>query len=120
MVPEIMKVDGAVSRRVVLGALASILVPPSRLHGQDAAVHLIPIEGEGARYWSRWRGPSGQGLVAGAGYPDTWSETQNIVWKTPVAGRGNSSPIVWRDRLFLTTALDGGRRLSVLAFRRSD
>jgi outer membrane protein assembly factor BamB len=119
MMPE-MDIQGAVSRRVVLGALASMLWPSKPLPGQDAGVHLIPIEGEGARYWSRWRGPSGQGLVAGATYPDTWSETQNILWKTPVAGRGNSSPIVWRDRLFLTTALDGGRRLSVLAFRRAD
>lgn len=87
---------------------------------QDAGVRMIAVEGEGARYWPRWRGPSGQGLVAGSGYPDTWSATQNIVWKQAVPGRGNSSPIVWGDRILLTTAYDGGRRLSVLAFRRSD
>jgi len=115
-----MKAQGTISRRVVLGGLASMLWPSRSLLGQETGVRMIPVEGEGGRYWSRWRGPSGQGLVAGGTYPDTWSETQNILWKTPVGGRGNSSPIVWRDRLFLTTALDGGRRLSVLAFRRSD
>src|SRR5215468_2738560 len=95
------------------------------LYGQNAprqeqSIQMIAVEGEGARYWSRWRGPSGQGLVGGSGFPDTWSATQNIVWKKPVPGRGNSSPIVWNDRIFLTTAHDGGRRLSVLSYRRSD
>ena len=58
--------------------------------------------------------------MAGSGYVDTWSPTQNVVWKTPLAGRGNSSPIVWRDQIILTTAYDDGRRLVVVAYRRSD
>ena len=53
-------------------------------------------------------------------YPDTWSATENVAWKKPVPGRGNSSPIVWGDRIFLTTAHEGGRRVSLIAFRRSD
>ncbi len=109
-----------ISRRVLLGAIASLLWPPRALRGQGAAVQMIPVEGEGARFWSRWRGPSGQGLVTGTTYADTWSATENVVWKTPVPGRGNSSPIVWGDRIFLTTEYDSGRRLSVLAFRRAD
>ena len=107
------------SRRVVLGALASFLLRPS-LGGQEPDVQMIAVEGEGAKYWPRWRGPSGQGYAAAGGYSDAWSTTQNVVWKTSVPGRGNSSPIVWGDRIFLTTAYDGGRRLSILAFRRSD
>ena len=71
-------------------------------------------------YWARWRGPSGQGVVSGTGYPDSWSGTENVKWKVPVPGNGNSSPIVWGDRIFLTTGYDSGRRLSVVAFRRSD
>jgi outer membrane protein assembly factor BamB len=82
-------------------------------------VQMIPVEGEGAKYWSRWRGPSGQGLVTGSGYPDRWSATENVLWKKAVPGSGNSSPVVWGDRIFLTTAYDGGTRLSVLAFQRS-
>jgi outer membrane protein assembly factor BamB len=87
---------------------------------QQATVHMIAVENEGARYWSRWRGPSGQGLVSGSGYTDKWSATENVLWKKPVPGSGNSSPIVWGDRIFLTTAQDGGRRLSLLAYRLSD
>jgi len=81
---------------------------------------MVQVDGEGAKYWSRWRGPSGQGLVADGNYADTWSATDNVLWKKPVPGRGNSSPIVWRDRIFLTTAHDNGRRVSVLAFQRAD
>ena len=84
------------------------------------SVHMVEVEGEGAKYWPRWRGPSGQGHVEGTGYPDTWSDTDNVVWKASVAGSGNSSPIVWGDRIFLTTARDGGAKLSLLCFRRSD
>jgi len=104
----------------LLAILFSIPPLSMSLSGQEASVRMIAIEGEGAKYWPRWRGPSGQGLVAGSGYPDTWSATQNILWKTAVPGNGNSSPIVWGDRIFLTTAQDGGRRVSVLAYRRSD
>jgi outer membrane protein assembly factor BamB len=82
-------------------------------------VTLIPIDGEGARYWSRWRGPSGQGTVAGTNYVDAWSPTTNVKWKVGVPGRGHSSPIVWKDHLFLTTATDGGAKMSMLAYSRT-
>jgi len=59
-------------------------------------------------------------VVEPGGYPDAWSATEGVLWKRPVPGRGNSSPIVWGDRLFVTTAYDGGRRLSVRCYRRSD
>ena len=81
---------------------------------------MIEVDAVAAKYWPRWRGPSGQGQVPDGPYPDRWSASQNIVWRAPVAGRGNSSPIVWGDRIFLTTAQDGGQRLSLVCFRRSD
>src|SRR5881296_2200615 len=105
---------------VLAGLTGLIGRRPESVTGQDSGVQMIAVEGEGARYWSRWRGPFGQGLVSGSGYPDAWSATRNIVWKAPVPGNGNSSPIVWGDRILLTTAYDGGRRLSVLAYKRSD
>jgi len=101
----------------------ALLVGPSiALSGQEAApaVRMVADEGEGTKYWPRWRGPSGQGLVSGTGYPDAWSPTENVRWKTPLAGDGNSSPVVWGDRIFLTTAYDRGSRLAVIAFKRSD
>jgi outer membrane protein assembly factor BamB len=106
------------TRRVFLAVLASAW--PLRLVGQDSPVQLVPVDGEGARFWPRWRGPSGQGLGSGAGYADTWSATENVLWKVPLPGRGNSSPIVWRDRMFLTAEYDGGRRLTLVAFNRAN
>jgi len=79
---------------------------------------LIPIDGEGAKYWSRWRGPSGQGMVAGTNYVDRWSATTNVKWRVAVPGQGHSSPIVWKDHLFLTTASEDGGRISLLAYDR--
>jgi outer membrane protein assembly factor BamB len=99
-----------------------LLLSSQRLQGQQPApaVHMVGDTGEAAKYWARWRGPSGQGLVTGTGYPDSWTGTENVKWKVPVPGSGNSSPIVWGDRIFMTTAYDNGRRLAVVAFRRSD
>jgi outer membrane protein assembly factor BamB len=90
--------------------------------GSDALPKVSMIEqgGKGRNYWPHWRGPSVQGIVEGKGYPDRWSDTQNVLWKVSVPGRGHSSPIIWGDRIFLTTANQEGSRRSVLAFRRSD
>ena len=110
--------------RVLLIVLPAVvlLLSSQRLEGQQSApaVHMVGDTGEAAKYWARWRGPSGQGLVTGTGYPDSWSGTENVKWKVPVPGSGNSSPIVWGDRIFMTTAYDNGRRLSIVAFRRTD
>jgi hypothetical protein len=101
---------------------ATLLGTSARIVGQgpEPAVRMVADDGEAAKYWPRWRGPSGQGLVAGSGYPDRWSSSENVVWKTPLSGEGNSSPIVWRDRIYLTAAHDRGRRLALAAYRRSD
>ena len=104
----------------ILAGLVTLLVPEQRLAGQVPGVRMVADEGEAANYWPRWRGPSGQGVATSGGYPDTWSATENVLWRTPVPGGGNSSPIVWGDHVFLTTAYDDGRRVSVLAYRRSD
>src|SRR6267378_1326537 len=55
--------------------------------------------------WPQWRGPDGQGVSVEKGLPDEWSNTKNVKWKTPIEGRGFSSPIVWGKKIFLTTAL---------------
>ena len=82
---------------------------------QDGSVAMIAASGS----WPRWRGPSGQGLAADSGYPDTWSDTQNVLWRVRVPGRGHSSPIVWGDRIFLTAGYGDGRA-AIVSFRRSD
>lgn len=63
---------------------------------------------EANRYWGQWRGPLANGLSPTANPPLEWSETRNIRWKVEIPGRGSSSPIVWGDRLFVTTAVPAG------------
>lgn len=104
---------------IVWSGTLTLLAQPEMTPGADAGVLMVADEGDATRYWARWRGPSGQGVVAGSGYPDRWSPTQNVLWKTAVPGTGNSSPIVWRDRVYLTGARDSGQRVSVMAFDRA-
>lgn len=56
--------------------------------------------------WPQWRGPAGQGHSSAKGLPLTWSETENIVWRTEIAGRAWSSPVVDGQHIWLTTALE--------------
>lgn len=53
--------------------------------------------------WNQFRGPSGNATAADADTPVEWSDSKNIAWKTSLPGRGASSPIVWGDRIFLTS-----------------
>lgn len=52
--------------------------------------------------WPQFRGPAGTGASPNTGLPTTWSQTQNVVWKTPLAGPGTSSPVVIDDKILLT------------------
>ena len=58
--------------------------------------------------WPAFRGPAARGVALGAGLPDRWSATENVAWKTDIAGRGWSSPVVWGDKIFLTTCESTG------------
>ena len=70
-----------------------------------------------AEDWPQFRGPAGQGHSAEVGLPTEWSESHNVVWKSPVQGFGWSSPVVADGRVWLTTAIeDGGVSLRALAF----
>jgi outer membrane protein assembly factor BamB len=67
--------------------------------------------------WPQFRGPTGQGHSSETGLPLAWSETHNVKWKTPVAGRGWSSPVVAGGRVWLTTSVrDKGASLRLVAF----
>jgi outer membrane protein assembly factor BamB len=68
--------------------------------------------------WPAWRGPHGDGASEQTGVPVRWSKTENIKWRTPLPGPGNSTPIVWNDRVFLTQATENGRRRSLICFDR--
>ena len=91
----------------------------SPVSAQDQELRIVVAEGEGQQYWPNWRGPSGQGLVEDAGYPDTWSDTENVLWKVSVPGIGHSSPIVWKNQIFLTTSYENGTEMAVLSYDRA-
>lgn len=58
--------------------------------------------------WPAWRGPSADGVApAGANPPVKWDASTNVLWKTPLTGRGSASPVVWGDRVFVLTSVEG-------------
>lgn len=73
-----------------------------------------------AANWPQFRGPNGQGITPETDFPLHWSATSNVVWKTPIPGEAWSSPIVWGDHVFVTTATDGGETCRVLALDRRE
>lgn len=60
-----------------------------------------------AANWPQWRGPDGSGISNEKNLPAKWTPTTNIKWKAAIPGRGHSSPIVWGNRVFVTTAVEG-------------
>lgn len=64
--------------------------------------------------WTQFRGPSAGVVADDPQLPETWSETENVVWKIDVPGLGWSSPIVWDDHIFVTTAISSGQEASPL------
>jgi len=80
----------------------------------------LAVPAAAAANWPNWRGPGGQGHADDARVPLTWGESEHLLWRTPLPGRGNSSPVVWGDRVFLTAAGAGGRERYVLCVRAGD
>jgi outer membrane protein assembly factor BamB len=58
-------------------------------------------------YWPYWRGPAADGMAVGDA-PLHWSSTENVKWQVDIPGRGSSSPVIWGDRIFVTTAIPTG------------
>lgn len=69
----------------------------------------------GAHEWPQFRGPTGQGYANAKRLPTTWSEGENIAWKTEIPGRGWSSPVIGDGRLWITTALEDDKSLRAMA-----
>jgi outer membrane protein assembly factor BamB len=72
----------------------------------------------GDENWPQFRGPTGQGLSTARGLPLTWSETENVRWKTAIHGKAWSSPVIWGGQVWLTTATEDGRALYAMALER--
>lgn len=73
-----------------------------------------------AARWPDFRGPRGDGHgPVTVRLPLTWSESQHVRWKTPIAGRAWSSPVVWENKVWLTTATEDGKRMSAVCVDRA-
>lgn len=68
--------------------------------------------------WPQWRGPEGTGVCAEKNLPTTWSTNRNIRWKTLLPEPGNSTPIIWEKRVFVTQAV--GQRRTLMCFDRAN
>jgi len=69
--------------------LGSLLLLTSFVHGEN---------------WPQWRGPRMDGTSQETGLPLTWSKTENVLWRLPLAGQAGATPAIWGDRIFLTDA----------------
>ena len=65
--------------------------------------------------WTSFRGPDDQGHSDSTGLCSRWSEHENVAWKTPIPGKAWASPVIWGDRIWLTSAPEDGKQLLVLA-----
>jgi len=78
-------------------------------------VHLLMAQAAvQADNWPQWRGPKGDGISAEKDVPTKWSISENVIWKTPLEGKGHSSPVVWRNSIFVTTALSNKQERMLL------
>jgi outer membrane protein assembly factor BamB len=80
---------------------------------------LFPLSAR-ADNWPAWRGPTGQGFCEEKNIPLDWSATKNVKWKIPLSEPGNSTPIIWKDKIFLTQANNGGTKRSLLCLNKAD
>jgi CubicO group peptidase (beta-lactamase class C family) len=73
---------------------------------------------QGVENWPEFRGPTADGQAGNAELPLTWSETENVRWKKALPGRAWSSPVVWNQQVWLTTATEDGKELSAICLDR--
>ena len=88
-------------------ALASLLV--------CLAAHAVRADN-----WPAWRGPNADGMTREKNLPVEWSDSKNIRWKVPLPDRGNSTPVVWGNRIFVAQAIESEGRRTVMCLNRAD
>lgn len=88
--------------RYVVAALITVVIPVA-VAGQTSQ------SASQAGWWPHWRGVQQTGVASGDA-PTQWSDSSNVAWKVEIPGRGHSTPVIWGDRIFLTTAVPTGRK----------
>ncbi len=82
----------------------STMFKRSRLAATLAIVSLSFATTAMADNWPQWRGPQGTGVSTETGIASVWSQSENVKWTAPMPGQGGATPVVWDDRLFVTSA----------------
>jgi outer membrane protein assembly factor BamB len=75
----------------------------------SAAVCTYTQAAPGDDFWPTWRGPQATGAALKGNPPITWSKTENVKWKVELPGKGQSSPVIWENKIFFQTAIDTGK-----------
>src|ERR1700687_2136252 len=82
----------------------------SRASMITVALSVLTLTGvSAADQWPSFRGPQAGVVADDPNLPDSWSETENVVWKTDIPGLAWSSPVVWDDHVILTSAISSGQ-----------
>ena len=100
-----------VRSRNLLPIVGTLVILLALGNGGDAALRA---------QWSQFRGPNGQGRSQARRLPRMWSESENVVWKIPIAGLGHSSPVLLGDQIWLTTAMNEGHSLRAVCINTED
>jgi outer membrane protein assembly factor BamB len=85
-----------------------------------AAVLLLLTASLHSEPWPGWRGPRRDGTSSETNVPIRWSSTDNVAWKVSIPGKGHSSPVIWDNRIFLTTCLEKEEKRMLLCLDRAD
>src|SRR5262245_33271082 len=97
-------------------------VRPSEHRSKLAIVCLVGLLGTEspglAANWPGWRGPLGIGVSGETNLPVHWSTNENVRWRVTLPDRGNSTPVVWNDRVFITQAV--GKERNLMCVNRAD
>ncbi|MEM9592732.1 MAG: PQQ-binding-like beta-propeller repeat protein [Acidobacteriota bacterium] len=96
-------------------------LPPSRFGPWISLIVLTGLLATAplaAENWPQWRGPNHDGVSPEQNLPERWSKTENVQWRLPMPGPAGSTPVVWDGRTFVTSTVDGGDGLAVLAVDR--
>lgn len=107
---------------VLIGSLAAGHENDAVAGTADESAGDSSAETSSARDWACWRGPNADGVADGRNLPTRWSRTENIRWSVTLPGWGTSSPVVFGDRVFVTSEVeeDGKKALLTLCFDRQD
>jgi outer membrane protein assembly factor BamB len=114
------------SRGVAQGAAVTLVRRPCTGRPLDSPVGTVPKDPTttttptpSSGQWRTWRGPNANGIAEDTSLLEEWSDSKNVLWKSPIPGRGHSSPCVSGDRIYLTTADEKTKEQFALAYSRT-